>query len=206
MAIWAITGGIACGKSAVSAAFERRGVTCYSADKDARDVLQDPVVDQAVRDAFPDALDDAGQLDRAILGQLIYADSSRRTVLGQIMHPAIRARMRARIEQNKRCETSLLECYEVPLLFEGGLEAWFDGTICVTCSPEIQRGRLIERHRERYNTTLSSEEVDQILASQLPVAVKADKADIVIDNSGSTDDLETKVSSLMETLIAKAKP
>jgi dephospho-CoA kinase len=114
--------------------------------------------------------------------------------------------MKARIEQNKRHETVLLELYEVPLLFEGGLEAWFDGSICVTCSPEIQRRRLIERHRERYNTTLSSEEVDQILASQLPVAVKAEKADIVIDNSGSTADLETKVSSVIETLIAKAKP
>jgi dephospho-CoA kinase len=206
MAIWAITGGIACGKSAVIAAFERRGVTCYSADKDARDVLKDPDVDQAVRDAFPDALNDSGQLDRAILGQLIYADSSRRTALGQIMHPAIRARMKARIEQNKRYENVLLELYEVPLLFEGGLEAWFDGTICVTCSPDIQRRRLIERHRDRYNTTLSNEEVDQILASQLPVLVKADRADIVIDNSGSSDDLETNVDSVMETLIAKAMP
>jgi dephospho-CoA kinase len=206
MAIWAITGGIACGKSAVIAAFERRGVTCYSADKDARDVLKDPIVDQAVRDAFPDALDATGQLDRAILGQLIYADSSRRTLLGQIMHPAIRARMKTRIEQNQRYEPIELELYEVPLLFEGGLEAWFDGTICVTCSPDIQRHRLIERHRDRYNTTLTGEEVDQILASQLPVAVKAERADIVIDNSGSTDDLESKVESVMETLISKARP
>jgi dephospho-CoA kinase len=206
MAIWAITGGIACGKSAVIAAFERRGVNCYSADRDAREVLEDPAVDQAVRDAFPDALDDACQLDRAILGQLIYADSSRRTALGQIMHPAIRARMKARIEQNQRYETEQLELYEVPLLFEGGLEAWFDGTICVTCSPDIQRNRLIERHRERYNTLLSTEEVDQILASQLPVAVKAAKADIVIDNSGSTDDLESKVESVMETMLSKVRP
>ncbi|MFZ4781742.1 MAG: dephospho-CoA kinase, partial [Armatimonadaceae bacterium] len=69
MAIWAVTGGIACGKSAVIAAFERLGVTCYSADTDAREVLSDTAVNRSVRDAFPDALDQHGQLDRAMLGQ-----------------------------------------------------------------------------------------------------------------------------------------
>jgi dephospho-CoA kinase len=53
---------------------------------------------------------------------------------------------------------------------------------------------------------LTGEEVDQILASQLSVAVKAERADIVIDNSGSTDDLESKVETVMETLISKARP
>jgi dephospho-CoA kinase len=206
MAIWAITGGIACGKSAVRDAFERLGVRCYSADADAREVLNDPNVNATVCLAFPDAVDQNGHLDRAKLGHLIFADIERRAQLGQIMHPFIRTLMKERIDKNHASELPIVELYEVPLLFEGGLESWFDGTICVTCSPDIQTLRLIERHRQRYNTTLSSEEVEQILASQLPVALKAEKADIVIDNSGSSDDLQTIVSRVMATLSATAQP
>lgn len=203
MAIWAVTGGIACGKSAVIAAFEHLGVTCYSADKDAREAMGDPAVNRAVRDAFPDALDQYGQLDRAMLGQLIYADSTRRKQLGQIMHPFIRARMKERIEQNRASTVALLELYEVPLLFEGSLESWFDGTICVTCNPDEQKRRLCNRNRARYNTELSDDEVGQMLASQLPVTEKAALADIVIDNSGSTDDLQGVVQTVYETLLHK---
>jgi dephospho-CoA kinase len=204
MAIWAITGGIACGKSAVRDAFERLGVGCYSADADAREVLNDPIVNATVCLAFPDAIDQNGQLDRAKLGHLIFADAEKRAQLGQIMHPFIRTLMKERIDKNHALELPIVELYEVPLLFEGGLESWFDGTICVTCSPDIQTLRLIERHRDRYNTTLSSEEVEQILASQLPVALKAEKADIVIDNSASSDDLQVIVSRVMATLSATA--
>ena len=203
MAIWAVTGGIACGKSAVIAAFERLGVMCYSADKDAREAMSDPAVNRAVRDAFPDAIDQHGQLDRAMLGQLIYADSTRRKQLGQIMHPLIRARMRERIEQNHASTIALLELYEVPLLFEGSLESWFDGTICVTCSPDEQKRRLCERNRARYNSELSDDEVGQMLASQLPVTEKAALADIVINNSGSTDALLSVVQTVHETILHK---
>ena len=205
MAIWAVTGGIACGKSAVIAAFERLGVTCYSADIDAREAMGDPAVNRAVRDAFPDALNQHGQLDRATLGQLIYADTTRRKLLGQIMHPFIRARMRDRIEQNHASTIELLELYEVPLLFEGRLESWFDGTICVTCSPDEQKRRLCERNRARYNTELSDDEVGQMLASQLPVTEKAALADIVIDNSGSTDDLQGVLQTVYRRLLHKMR-
>jgi dephospho-CoA kinase len=203
MAIWAVTGGIACGKSAVIAAFERLGVTCYSADIDAREVMGDPAVNRAVRDAFPDALDQHGQLDRATLGQLIYADTTRRKQLGLIMHPFIRARMKERIEQNRASTIARLELYEVPLLFEGSLESWFDGTICVMCNPDEQKRRLCERNRARYNTELSDDEVRQMLASQLPVSEKAALADIVIDNSGSADELLGVVQTVYETLLQK---
>lgn len=204
MAIWAVTGGIACGKSAVITAFENLGVTCYSADKDAREAMNDPVVNHAVRMAFPDAVDQSCQLDRAKLGQLIYADPTRRTQLGRIMHPFIRAKMKARIEQNHASKSCLLELYEVPLLFEGNLESWFDGTICVACNLDEQKRRLCERHLARYYTVLTNEEVCQILASQLPVTEKAALADFVIDNSASPNDLVDAVQKLFETLSHKA--
>lgn len=200
MAIWAVTGGIACGKSAVVNAFKALGITCYSADEDARDVLTDPDVDRKVRSAFPDAIDSQGQLNRATLGRLIFADADRRALLGQIMHPYIRERMRARIDQNHASTVEKLELYEVPLLFEGGLEAWFDGTICVTCKPEVQTLRLIDRHYLRYQAQMSVEEVKHILKSQIPVEDKAIKSDIVIDNSGTEDDLIQAVTKVLATL------
>jgi dephospho-CoA kinase len=204
MAIWAVTGGIACGKSAVITAFENLGVTCYSADKDAREAMHDPEVNHAVKMAFPDAVDQSGQLDRAKLGQLIYADPTRRTQLGAIMHPFIRTRMSQRIEQNHASDVTSLELYEVPLLFEGRLESWFDGSICVACNLDEQKRRLSERHLARYNTVLTNEEVSQILDSQLPVTEKAALADFVIDNSGSPNDLVNLVQQLFETLMQKA--
>jgi dephospho-CoA kinase len=200
MAIWAVTGGIACGKSAVILAFKALGVTCYSADTDARDVLTEPDVDREVRAAFPDAIDGHGQLDRAKLGGLIFADSDRRARLGQIMHPYIRARMKERIEQNHASVQNIIELYEVPLLFEGGLETWFDGTICVTCKPEMQRQRLVDRHFLRYQSMLSEEDVKRVLSSQLPVTEKADRSDIVIDNSGTEADLIEAVTKVFATL------
>lgn len=206
MAIWAVTGGIACGKSAVVNAFKALGVTCYSADEDAKDVLNDPDVNRKVRSAFPDAIDSQGQLDRAMLGRLIFADGDRRALLGQIMHPYIRERMRARIEQNHASTVAKLELYEVPLLFEGGLEAWFDGTICVTCKPEVQTQRLIDRHYLRYQSRLSEEEVKHILNSQIPVNDKAIKSDIVIDNSGTEDDVIQAVTKVLATLNITATP
>lgn len=204
MAIWAVTGGIACGKSAVITAFENLGVTCYSADKDAREAMHDPEVNHAVRMAFPDAIDQSGQLDRAKLGQLIYSDLQRRKLLGVIMHPFIRSRMNQRIEQNHASDVTSLELYEVPLLFEGRLESWFDGSICVACNLDEQKRRLCERHHARYATVLTNEEVSQILASQLPVTEKAALADYVIDNSGSPNDLVNAVQKLFETLLQKA--
>ena len=204
MAIWAVTGGIACGKSAVITAFENLGVTCYSADKDAREAMNDPEVNHAVRMAFPDAIDQSGQLDRAKLGQLIYSDLQRRKLLGVIMHPFIRSRMNQRIEQNHASDVTSLELYEVPLLFEGRLESWFDGSICVACNLDEQKRRLCERHHARYATVLTNEEVSQILASQLPVTEKAALADYVIDNSGSPNDLVNAVQKLFETLLQKA--
>lgn len=206
MAIWAVTGGIACGKSAVIQAFRQLGVTCYSADTDARDVLTEQEVDRDVRATFPDAIDEGGQLDRAKLGKLIFADVDRRAILGQIMHPHIRARMKARIEQNHASTQNILELYEVPLLLEGGLETWFDGTICVTCNPEIQKQRLVDRHFSRYQTMLSDEEVQQVLRSQLPVSEKADRSDIVIDNSGTEDDMIQAVKTVLATLNITATP
>lgn len=206
MAIWAVTGGIACGKSAVMSAFKALGVHCYSADEDARDVLREPTVEQAVREAFPDAINAAGSLDRERLGQIIYSDSSRREVLGKIMHPAIRRRMAERIQQNRSASPSILELYEVPLLFEGGLETWFDGTICVTCDEDVQIQRLIDRHQIRYGSKLSGEEVLHILKSQLAVTEKAARADIVIDNSRTSKELKTCVENIFYMLKTRVMP
>jgi len=206
MAIWAVTGGISCGKSAVMDALKALGASCYSADEDARAVLSQPDVELEVRAAFPEAINQQGHFDRAKLGGLIFADSDRRARLGRIMHPHIRERIKARIDHNHASSDGNPELYEVPLLFEGGLDTWFDGTICVTCKPAIQIQRLIDRHFSRYQTMLTDDEVNQILSSQLPVSEKADRSDIVIDNSGTESELRQVVTQVFATLTATSKP
>lgn len=174
MQVWAITGGIACGKSAVAALFAACGAQVGSADADARAVLAEPEVVAALAAAFPEAVSVEGGVDRTALGASIFADAAARANLNGIMHPAIRRRMRAAIDAARANPAQGLLLYEVPLLYEGGLETWFDGVIVVAASAAVQRERLSVR------APLTDAELDQRLAAQMPVDEKVRRADLVV--------------------------
>jgi dephospho-CoA kinase len=191
MHVYAITGGIACGKSTVSRLFAELGTRIFSADDDAREARADP----AVRVRIIEAL---GTDDPKLLAQKIYADPDARKVLNGIVHPEVRARMRARIDAARSSAEPGLTLYEVPLLFEGNLETWFDGSVAVYAAPEVQRARLHVRHPDATQADL-----DARLASQLPPEEKARRADFTVRTDTNLDETRAEVEAIYAALISQ---
>lgn len=189
---WAITGGIACGKSTVSRLFAECGARIASADDDARQVLaEDSPTRAAVLDAF-------GTIERSELAAKIFGDPEARQKLNSLMHPAIRQRMHAVLDAAQADPTPGLLLYEVPLLFEGGLESWFQGVIAVAVSSETQRERLKARG-------LSEEAVRQRLASQLDPEEKVRRASFVVRTDVPLAETQAVVSRIYREILESAE-
>lgn len=186
-----LTGGIACGKSAVERILADCGATVIDADQLARAVVA-PGTDglREVIAAFGPALLLAdGSLDRAALGASVFADADARARLGAILHPRIAEASQKAISDAIGGGAALV-VYSAALLVEGGTHRGFDGLLVVTCTPETQRRRLVARDR------LSDAEVEQRLAAQLPLAVKEAAATWLLRNDGSLDDLRAATCAL----------
>jgi dephospho-CoA kinase len=181
MRVFAITGGVACGKSTVLKLFAEQGATVYSADEDAREARAEPDVQTRILAAL-------GTLEPKELAAKIYADPEARKILNGIVHPEVRKRMRARIDAARANLEPGLVLYEVPLLFEGGLETWFDGTVAVVATPDVQRARLRERHPQATDAELEAR-----LAAQLDPAEKARRADYAIRTDVTLEETRVQV-------------
>lgn len=198
MKVWAITGGIACGKSTVAAMLSDKGNPVASADTDARAVLDNPDVRLAVQDAFPDCFVD-GNLDRGRLAGRIYEDPDARQRLNRIMHPAVRHRMRETIARWRENPAHTVAFYEVPLLFEGGLENWFDGVLAVVASPKTQADRLRQREIASGRPPLDDDALARRLAAQMDPAEKARRANAVVETDGSLADVARQVDRFLDS-------
>ncbi|MBV6685387.1 dephospho-CoA kinase [Bacillus sp. JRC01] len=187
-----LTGGIASGKSTVSALLQEKGYTIIDADLAARMVVE---VGQpaylAIVEAFGKGiLQENGQIDRAGLGAIIFNDQTKRNLLNGIVHPAVRSMMLSHkdeaVENGK--QTIIMD---IPLLFESDLTWMVDRTIVVTVEEDVQLSRLMKRNK------MTEEEAASRISSQLPLREKAEKADAVIDNNGSVEDTLKQVEELL---------
>lgn len=190
-----ITGGIASGKSYVTAIFREFGVPVVSADDLARAVVEPgrPTL-QALRQCFGEAIITAhGELDRARLAEIIFADRAARRDLNRIIHPAIATLAELTLQQLKDAGKRLI-VYEAPLLFEAGAENRVDAVLMVSIDPELQRRRLARRDG------LDDAAVTARIAAQMPQEEKVARADYVIDNSGSRAKTRAQVNALYHQL------
>ncbi|KQU60853.1 dephospho-CoA kinase [Rossellomorea marisflavi] len=187
-----LTGGIASGKSTVSALLQEKGYTIIDADLAARMVVE---VGQpaylAIVEAFGKGiLQENGQIDRAGLGAIIFNDQTKRNLLNGIVHPAVRSMMLSHkdeaVENGK--QTIIMD---IPLLFESDLTWMVDRTIVVTVEKDVQLSRLMKRNK------MTEEEAASRISSQLPLREKVEKADAVIDNNGSVEDTLKQVEELL---------
>lgn len=194
----AITGGIGCGKSTVARALEQRGFRRLDSDRIVREqVLTDPAVLAALVARFGDgvvernAADGIVSVSRPALAQRVFADDQERAWLESLTHPLVFSAWRAAFA----AEPAARWAVEVPLLFEKGLEKWFDFTICVACAPAQQLARLEQRGLPR---ALAG----QRISKQLPLARKIELSDFVLWNEGSPSFLEAQVDRLAHALPA----
>jgi len=195
----ALTGNIASGKSTVARLWRRLGAAVIDADELARRAVrpESPALRRVVAALGADVLDAHGRLDRARLRRRVFRDPEARRTLEAILHPEI-ARLRAEEEARLRRAGATVVVHEIPLLFEAGLEREFDTVVLVDAPAELRLARLV---RER---GLDPEEARRMIAAQLPAEVKRARADIVIENTGSLEELEAKAEAVWKELERRA--
>ena len=181
----ALTGGIACGKSAAAEFWRRLGADVLDADDVVHGLLAaGGAAVGAVAAAFgPGVVGADGGIDRVRLGRIVFADESARRRLEGLLHPEVERRMRAWADEIRR--EGRVGVAVVPLLFEAGLEKGWDATYCVASGEQRTMERLAGRG-------LAPEEARARIASQWPVREKAARADRVIENDGSLAELEKR--------------
>lgn len=184
-----LTGGIAAGKSEALKAFARLGAATLSSDAVVHELLEgEPLRGRLAERWGPEVLADGG-VDRAKIGEVVFADPEELTWLEQQIHPLVQART-AEWLLSLPTETEVA-VVEVPLLFEVGGERPFDTTVAVVAGDEVRRERAAARGHAL---------VDEREARQLTQGEKAERAEHVVENDGSVEDLEQALSALLEKL------
>ena len=195
--ILGITGGIGCGKSTAARACAARGFALIDSDALIREqVLTAPKVVEALRSRYGGAVVGAdGAVNRGALASRVFADNAEGDTelrwLETLTHPVLYSLWRKILAGDPGGRWVV----EVPLLFEQGLENWFDFTVCVACSPAQQLARLEQRGLPR---SLAG----QRISKQLPLARKIELADMVLWNDGSAAFLQAQVDQLVASLPA----
>jgi dephospho-CoA kinase len=191
----ALTGGIATGKSHCLGVFKRLGAPVIDADQVARDVVAPGTegLTAVVKQFGRSVLLPGGQLNRAALGMVIFADPAARQQLEDIIHP----RVYAAIERWFAALTAPLGIADIPLLFETSREDDFDVVVVAACRPDQQLARLMAR------THLSKDDARIRIAAQLPLADKVARADYVIDTGGTIEQTETRTKAVWKKLLSE---
>jgi dephospho-CoA kinase len=195
-----LTGGIASGKSVVTARLAERGAVVIDADRLARDVVAPGTPGlAALADRFgPSVIAEDGTLDRPALGAIVFSDESARLALNGITHPAIAALRR---ELVARADERAVIVNDIPLLVETlkeGERPSFDLVVVVSAETETRIGRMMELRG------LSREEALRRIESQATEAQRLAVADVVIDSNGTLAETLSQADALWETVNARA--
>jgi dephospho-CoA kinase len=184
-----LTGGIGAGKSEALAAFERLGAATLSTDRVAHDLLDDEGVRSALIERWGVKVAPDGSVDRDLVGEIVFNDPEQLAWLESVTHPRVGAHV---LEWRQSLDPGVkVAVVEVPLLFEAVMEDAFDATVAVVAADELRDARL----RERGQGGLEGRE-----ARQLDQEEKARRADHVIRNDASLQELESEVKRVIEQL------
>jgi dephospho-CoA kinase len=193
MIVVGLTGGIATGKSTVAEMFKRCGATIIDADRLARNVVQPgkPAWREIVKCFGKSILTPDRTINRHALGAIVFHNRSKLRQLERIIHPRV-AREQARLVRRIAKRTPrAVAIYEVPLLFETGVDKRVDTIIVVTADRETQIARLKKRNG------LTRAEALRRIKSQIPLAKKARLADVVLNGTESRSRLKHEVRDLI---------
>jgi dephospho-CoA kinase len=190
--LFGLTGGIASGKSVVAARLRQRGVPVIDADQLARDAV---AVGSSglteVLQAFGEGVLAAdGSLDRKKLASIVFADDAKRKTLNAIVHPIVAALTFERAA-SLRDENHALACYEAALLVENGVADAFRPLVVVAAPEALQVARAIARD------AAAEEDVRARIRAQMPLAEKVKRADFIIENAGSLEELERQTDDVL---------
>jgi dephospho-CoA kinase len=192
-----LTGGIGSGKTTVAELLAKHGAMIIDADLLAREVVARGTRGLALveKEFGPDILTPDGDLDRAAVAQRVFADPDARGRLEAIIHPLVRERAAA---LEAAAPPDAVVVHVIPLLVETGQINTFDVVVVVDVAEDVQITRLPARG-------MTWAEAKARMDAQTSRAARTAAADIVIDNSGTPEDLERRVRDLWAELAARAK-
>lgn len=186
-----LTGGIASGKSTVSKYLAEKGFKVYDADKIAKDISQKKSVQEEIITTFGDKiLDRNGNVDRKKLKEIVFENKDKLKKLNGIIHPKVIDFYKKLKEKN----TDEVIIFDIPLLFESGLDKICDKILVVISDYEVQLDRIVERDK------IDRELASKIVKAQLSNEERIKKADVVIENNSNLEDLFEKVERFCETI------
>ncbi len=184
-----LTGGIAAGKSEALAAFERLGAATISSDAVVHELLDSEPLLGRLTERWGEEVAPEGRVDRTKVGEIVFADPEQLQWLEAQIHPLVGERIGSWLASLG--DDVAIAVVEVPLLFEGEMAPVFDTTVAIVTSDEVRRARA----EARGHTLVGERE-----ARQLPQDEKAARAEHVIENDGTLEDLEQRLSGLVAKL------
>ena len=191
MRVIGLTGGIGCGKSLAAQYFSELGALVIDADQLARAAIErgSQGFDEAIS-IFGDSILNNGDIDRRVLGEIIFKDPDAKKRLEGIIHPFVRQQFEEAVSSLKADETLI---YEIPLLVETGAQDRFDLVITVESELENRISRLRQRG-------MHISEIEGRIAAQATREQRVEIADFLIENDGSEDELLRQVENIWDSL------
>ena len=189
-----LTGGIACGKSAVSDIFAKQGIPIIDTDIISKRLMQkgEKCYEEVVS-AFPDCVDN-GVLSRSLLKNAVFSDKQKLATLNSITHKCIKQATEFEISKNDGVMVVV-----VPLMFESGFDELCDCVIDVACNEEVRINRLINRDN------ITRELAENIIKAQLSDKERREKSDYIIENDTTVERLENKALEVLKIILEKQK-
>lgn len=190
--ILGLTGGIATGKSTVSAMLRERDIPVIDADLIAHEVVEPgkPAYEAIVKHFGKEILLPDERINRKDLGEIVFSDEVERQKLNAIVHPEVRRLMREQAEQVERDGAEIV-FMDIPLLFESKLQHMVDKIVVVYAPASMQLTRILERDE------LDEEQAMKRLRAQMPIDQKKTEADFLIDNTGTREETERQVEQML---------
>ena len=191
-----LTGGIGTGKSTVGTMFVELGCHLIDADHVTHQLFRpgEPVYKGVVQAFGEHILASDHTINRKVLGEIVFNDPEARARLNAIVHPAVIQHQRDWLKEMEAKDPGGVSIVDAALMIEVGTYKNYDKVIVVTCNAEIQKQRL------RARSSLSDEQIEARIRSQMPLEEKVKYADFVIDNSGGFSHTRTQVEEVNSKL------
>lgn len=192
--VLALTGGIATGKSTADEFFKQKGISVIDCDQIAHELMEPEKGSwQAIKDNFGSTYIKSDQtINRPKLGRLVFNDQAALAKLNRLTHPLIFDKTVQKIKEYQEQGQDLI-ILDAPVYFESGLDKKnvADGVLVITLPKKLQLKRLRERNH------FTEQEAEERIRSQLPLKQKVQKADFVIENTGTISELENKLEQIL---------
>lgn len=194
MIVMGLTGSVGMGKSTAAKMLQEMDVPVHDADACVHALLEPSGAGfEAVAKTFPTVVQD-GRIDRKALGQIVFTDPAQKKKLEQILHPLVREKTDAFVEDHRQ-QGAKLVVLDIPLLFETGRDRDMDVTLCMTASADTQRQRVLSR------AGMTPERFEQIVASQIPDAEKRARSDYVVSSDLDLEQMREALAKIVQSLV-----